>query len=152
MGINPHFDLGNCSPTLDSPLSAHDLEKSGPSSIPPSHVTCSQSVDDCNHGDRNLTLYQPDQLARHQQPHIKSHKCTFLGCEYREIGFQYQKDMIRHVDSMHQASHEELLCPIPGCKRAVPGNGFPNLRRDNLNRHIRTRHSKWTHLSAGNSI
>lgn len=75
---------------------------------------------------------------------MKKHTLPFK-CKHMIVGkgicqaaFQYLKDRNRHIESIHLRSAPPLYCPVHGCKQSrEKGKG---MRKDNLNRHIRTQH------------
>jgi hypothetical protein len=117
-----------------SPLRPSPAESSGIPRISPGPVLR------CDRPGCHATFRQRYQLTRHQKQHAKPFKCSFPECDYSKTGFARRKDLNRHEDSTHQSHGSELLCPDPNCKRAAPGNGWPTLRRDNLLRHLSSRH------------
>jgi hypothetical protein len=78
--------------------------------------------------------------SRHTKKHSRPFKCQVNGCHQ---AFQFSKDLGRHVKSVHQqiTNSEPLYCPFEGCKHSL-GVGKGIMRKDNLDRHIRTAHGK----------
>jgi len=78
---------------------------------------------------------------KHQlNTHLKKHTLPFK-CSDCDASFRYKKDLSRHCASKHQSegSVAKLFCPYDGCKYGIElGQGFT--RKDNLNRHIKSRH------------
>jgi hypothetical protein len=85
------------------------------------------------------TFQKPYQLKRHSKKHTRPFKCTTPSCSQ---SFQYKKDLSRHKKARHSEEipdYSPLYCPINGCKFAE-GAGQSFSRRDNLERHIRSKH------------
>jgi len=73
--------------------------------------------------------------------HMKKHFPPFQ-CPDCDKAFQYRKDLKRHRESKHPETLEEhtvLFCPYPRCKFSAERSAG-STRKDNLNRHIQTRH------------
>ncbi|KAH8148002.1 uncharacterized protein LAJ45_08104 [Morchella importuna] len=64
----------------------------------------------------------------------RRYRCPVRGCN---LQFKRRAEMDRHKESVHQPSPGHL-CPIPGCNRGVPDNGFS--RKDNLRQHLKLKH------------
>jgi len=81
---------------------------------------------------------KPYLLNRHvKQKHDRPYECTESE-ECRAV-FGSKKDLDRHINDIHQ-SNSRFYCPHEGCKYSQEqGDGFS--RKDNRDRHIRTRHS-----------
>ncbi|KIW68341.1 hypothetical protein PV04_04294 [Phialophora macrospora] len=76
---------------------------------------------------------------RHMDRHEKPYKCQEPGCESR-IGFSYSGGLLRHQSEIHKMHlPQTVFCPYPDCNRSS-GTGFT--RRQNLEEHIRRRHSE----------
>ncbi|KAK0641856.1 hypothetical protein B0T16DRAFT_420650 [Cercophora newfieldiana] len=79
-------------------------------------------------------------LAKQLSAHIKSvheprkFKCEESGCNK---AFGEKKGLQRHGDTRHRLLGPELPCPASGCNAT-----FPQLRRDNLRRHIMKVHQQ----------
>ena len=77
--------------------------------------------------------------SRHAWQHDLKHPCEVESCGLR---FQCNKDLARHMKAKHPETIESLTlyyCPHVGCKHSV-GRGNGNTRKDNMVRHIRTKH------------
>jgi len=78
-------------------------------------------------------------LNHHINSHTRPFKCPVQTCGW---GFQFKKDLTRHCKDMHPDTvpdYMPLYCPVEECKSSEgKGGGFS--RRDNLRRHVRTRH------------
>jgi len=73
--------------------------------------------------------------------HLKKHDPPFP-CTWCDKAFRYRKDLDRHLKAKHPGSVEDptpLYCPYPECKFGSK-RGTGSSRKDNLQRHIRTRH------------
>ncbi|KAI5853272.1 hypothetical protein DFP73DRAFT_36534 [Morchella snyderi] len=64
----------------------------------------------------------------------RRYRCSVRGCN---LQFKRRAEMDRHKESVHQPSPGHL-CPILGCNRGVPDNGFS--RKDNLRQHLKLKH------------
>ncbi|KAH8688625.1 hypothetical protein GQ44DRAFT_720712 [Phaeosphaeriaceae sp. PMI808] len=99
-----------------------------------------ETVDDalrCN--ECGLTFPKRHLLNTHRKKHNPPFKCTINQCDR---AFRYQKDLDRHRKAKHsETTHGSTLlyCPYSGCKFSFE-RGTGSSRKDNLNRHIRTRH------------
>ncbi|PVH81611.1 hypothetical protein DL98DRAFT_623639 [Cadophora sp. DSE1049] len=86
---------------------------------------------------------KPHQLNRHLKSHERPFKCLLPGCPSR--GFQYRKDLTRHVQEQHpeqsQGSAREFFCPHKWCKYSQETGKKRFARADQLARHMKT-HSK----------
>ena len=74
-------------------------------------------------------------MDKHERPY----RCDKPGCE-KLRGFTYSGGLVRHereVHKQHGGPKENLLCPIPLCKR---NNGAGFTRKENLNEHLRRVH------------
>ncbi|KAK0724497.1 hypothetical protein B0H67DRAFT_481293, partial [Lasiosphaeris hirsuta] len=71
---------------------------------------------------------------KHQKNHKKPTKCVATGCT---AGFAELKDMHRHMWTNHADQARALS--IPNETRKCPDCDFKG-RRDNLKRHVRTKH------------
>jgi len=78
-------------------------------------------------------------LNKHFRKHDPPIKCTLDGCEKT---FQWQRDCDRHRNTKHPQMGPGFTlwsCPYYGCKYSIQHSvGSP--RKDNVNRHIRTKH------------
>ena len=78
--------------------------------------------------------------SKHYKQHFHPFLCTYEGCGK---SFQYKKDLPRHTKEVHEDS-PPLRCTFPGCTSKLARVG--TTRRDNLKRHIRSKHE------AGNNL
>ena len=60
------------------------------------------------------------QRDKHLRRHERAHKCTYEGCDYRELGFPTEVELRKHVELCHNASPEEPA--------------FPNVQRVNMSK------------------
>ena len=60
------------------------------------------------------------QRDKHLRQHERAHKCTYEGCDYRELGFPTEVELRKHVELCHNALPEEPA--------------FPNVQRVNLSK------------------
>jgi hypothetical protein len=81
--------------------------------------------------------------SRHLRVHFPPNECPHAECDKR---FGQKRDLDRHVIAKHAAEASQsdgLFCPHSGCKYAEGGSKVCK-RRDNLARHIRTKHERGT--------
>lgn len=77
--------------------------------------------------------------TKHMDKHDRPYRCDRPGCE-KLRGFTYSGGLLRHqreVHKEHGGPKENLMCPVPYCKRNT-GSGFT--RKENLNEHLRRVH------------
>jgi ankyrin repeat protein len=51
-------------------------------------------------------------------------------------GFGLRTDLAKHIEARHRVGNKSFLCQVPGCR-------FISIRKDNLQQHMRQRHSSW---------
>jgi len=78
-------------------------------------------------------------LNRHRKKHTRPYKCLDPSCAMRQIAFADRKDLTRH-QSKHNG--RRFYCPHTDCGNSLGGalGGFS--RKDNLKRHVTTKH-RW---------
>ena len=77
--------------------------------------------------------------SKHMDKHDRPYKCPDPAC-VKLKGFTYSGGLLRHqreVHKRHGGPKEDLMCPVPFCKR---NNGPGFTRRENLNEHMRRVH------------
>jgi len=92
----------------------------------------------CDHLECRRTFPKRHDMNRHKKYHLKPYKCHASSCRIQDVGFSLKKDLIRH-----QASHSShrYHCPHTKCAYANGGQSGGFTRKDNLRRHINTRHA-----------
>jgi len=92
----------------------------------------------CDHPNCGRTFSKRHDMNRHKKYHLKPYKCHASSCKIQDIGFSLKKDLIRH-----QARHssQRYHCPHTKCAYANGGQSGGFTRKDNLRRHINTRHA-----------
>lgn len=122
----PHIRFSvPCSEGSQSESPSHDLSAAG-------------EVWHCDYDGCLRSFSHRYKLNRHKQYHTKPYRCEEDSCITTMVAFALSKDLVRH-----QARHSgrRLYCLHESCPHAISGtqNGFT--RRDNLQRHMRRKHS-----------
>lgn len=104
----------------------------------------------CTHAacrDKNETFRRPCEWNKHMDKHERPYKCNEPTCE-QNPGFTYSGGLLRHMREVHKKgvgpTRRPLYCPHANCIRST-GEGFT--RRENLEEHLRRRHSYTGHYS-----
>ncbi|PMD59493.1 uncharacterized protein K444DRAFT_412886 [Hyaloscypha bicolor E] len=120
-----------------NPSKSHDTESSQELASPALKATPSGDKWLCEFTNCGKCFSHRHKLNRHRKYHLKPYRCLDPSCSTRGIAFSLNKDLARHHS---QHSGQRLYCPHRGCSYAFGGgeNGFS--RKDNLKRHIKTRH------------
>lgn len=97
--------------------------------------------------DKNETFRRPCEWNKHMDKHERPYKCNEPTCE-QNPGFTYSGGLLRHMREVHKKgvgpTRRPLYCPHANCIRST-GEGFT--RRENLEEHLRRRHSYTGHYS-----
>lgn len=97
--------------------------------------------------DKNETFRRPCEWNKHMDKHERPYKCNEPTCE-QNPGFTYSGGLLRHMREVHKKgvgpTRKPLYCPHANCIRST-GEGFT--RRENLEEHLRRRHSYTGHYS-----
>ncbi|KAJ9663023.1 hypothetical protein H2198_001015 [Neophaeococcomyces mojaviensis] len=104
----------------------------------------------CQHpacSDKNEIFRRPCEWNKHMDKHERPYKCSEPTCE-QNPGFTYSGGLLRHMREVHKKgvgpARRPLYCPHANCIRST-GEGFT--RRENLEEHLRRRHSYTGHYS-----
>lgn len=104
----------------------------------------------CTHAacrDKNEVFRRPCEWNKHMDKHERPYKCSEPTCE-QNPGFTYSGGLLRHMREVHKKgvgpTRKPLYCPHANCIRST-GEGFT--RRENLEEHLRRRHSYTGHYS-----
>ncbi|KAK5944568.1 hypothetical protein PMZ80_003850 [Knufia obscura] len=104
----------------------------------------------CTHDacrDKTETFRRPCEWNKHMDKHERPYKCSEPTCE-QNPGFTYSGGLLRHMREVHKKgvgpARRPLFCPHANCIRST-GEGFT--RRENLEEHLRRRHSYTGHYS-----
>lgn len=104
----------------------------------------------CQHPDcvdKKETFRRPCEYNKHMDKHERPYKCNEPTCE-QNPGFTYSGGLLRHMREVHKKgvgpARRPLFCPHTNCIRST-GEGFT--RRENLEEHLRRRHSFNGHYS-----
>lgn len=93
------------------------------------------------------TFRRPCEWNKHMDKHERPYKCNEPTCE-QNPGFTYSGGLLRHMREVHKKgvgpTRKPLYCPHANCIRST-GEGFT--RRENLEEHLRRRHSYTGHYS-----
>lgn len=91
----------------------------------------------CNFPQCGRAFTHRHKLNRHRKYHNKPYRCLEPSCISRQVAFSLKKDLDRH-----QTKHNghRFYCPNAGCRNALGGAEGGFTRRDNLKRHIGTKH------------
>lgn len=97
--------------------------------------------------DKTETFRRPCEWNKHMDKHERPYKCNEPTCE-QNPGFTYSGGLLRHMREVHKKgvgpTRRPLYCPHANCIRST-GEGFT--RRENLEEHLRRRHSYTGHYS-----
>ena len=97
--------------------------------------------------DKTETFRRPCEWNKHMDKHERPYKCSEPTCE-QNPGFTYSGGLLRHMREVHKKgvgpARRPLYCPHANCIRST-GEGFT--RRENLEEHLRRRHSYTGHYS-----
>jgi len=103
-----------------------------------SDIVAAQSATTFECNECSKTFSKRHLLNKHMKKHFPPFQCDDCG-----KAFQFRKDLRRHCEALHLETVEGatvLFCPFPECKFSAERSAG-STRRDNLNRHIQTRHS-----------
>ena len=96
---------------------------------------------------KNEIFRRPCEWNKHMDKHERPYKCSEPTCE-QNPGFTYSGGLLRHMREVHKKgvgpTRRPLYCPHANCIRST-GEGFT--RRENLEEHLRRRHSYTGHYS-----
>lgn len=96
---------------------------------------------------KNEIFRRPCEWNKHMDKHERPYKCNEPTCE-QNPGFTYSGGLLRHMREVHKKgvgpARRPLYCPHANCIRST-GEGFT--RRENLEEHLRRRHSYTGHYS-----
>ena len=90
-------------------------------------------------GCESLRFDRKCEWSKHMDKHDRPYRCPDAAC-VKLKGFTYSGGLLRHqreVHKQHGGPKDQMLCPIPFCKR---NNGPGFTRKENLNEHIRRVH------------
>ena len=97
--------------------------------------------------EKTETFRRPCEWNKHMDKHERPYKCNEPTCE-QNPGFTYSGGLLRHMREVHKKgvgpTRKPLFCPHANCIRST-GEGFT--RRENLEEHLRRRHSYTGHYS-----
>lgn len=97
--------------------------------------------------DKSEVFRRPCEWNKHMDKHERPYKCNEPTCE-QNPGFTYSGGLLRHMREVHKKgvgpARRPLYCPHANCIRST-GEGFT--RRENLEEHLRRRHSYTGHYS-----
>ena len=97
--------------------------------------------------DKSEIFRRPCEWNKHMDKHERPYKCSEPTCE-QNPGFTYSGGLLRHMREVHKKgvgpTRRPLFCPHANCIRST-GEGFT--RRENLEEHLRRRHSYTGHYS-----
>jgi len=97
--------------------------------------------------DKTEIFRRPCEWNKHMDKHERPYKCNEPTCE-QNPGFTYSGGLLRHMREVHKKgvgpARRPLYCPHANCIRST-GEGFT--RRENLEEHLRRRHSYTGHYS-----